>query len=214
MYDLRLRAVAERALSPLVDRIGSRLDPFVVTAASALLCTGAAVAAWRGAAPTLCVALWLGGRVLDGLDGALARRRGRASDLGGYLDMMGDAVGYAAVPIGLAARPGGATWAIVAMLLAACYVNTMSWTYLSALAEKRAAGAAARGERTSITMPPGLVEGAETIAFYAVALAFPNRAGTVLAVMAVAVAVTIVQRIHAGVRMLSDPRASSGSMGA
>ena len=47
----------------------------------------------------IALTLWLLGRVIDGLDGAVARRQGRPSDLGGYLDIMLDFIVYALVPI-------------------------------------------------------------------------------------------------------------------
>ena len=40
----------------------------------------------------------------------------------------------------------------MAVLLATFYVNTMSWTYLAAVAEKRSAGASAHKELITIHM--------------------------------------------------------------
>ena len=57
------------------------------------------------------------------------------------------------------------------LLVASFYVNAASWMYLAALLEQRNDGAAARGETTAVTMPPGLIGGAETVAFYAAFLA-------------------------------------------
>jgi hypothetical protein len=71
----------------------------------------------------------------------------------------------------------------------------VSWTYLAALLEKRARGANATGASTSTLMPRGLVEGTETIVFFTVALAWPSSAVGVLAVMAAAVIVTILERL-------------------
>ena len=76
----------------------------------------------------------------------------------------------------------------MAVLLATFYVNAVSWTYLSALLEKRSAGASRTGELTSIAMPPALVEGAETLVLFTLALLVPRDAPQVFAVMAVAVA--------------------------
>ena len=76
----------------------------------------------------VAVVLWLLNRALDGLDGAIARARGRGSDLGGYLDMLADVVVYAAVPLGVAVsvdtRSG---WMAAAVLLGSFYVNAVSW---------------------------------------------------------------------------------------
>ncbi len=100
------------------------------------------------------------------------------------------------IPLGIAAGiDTRAAWITVAVLLATFYVNAVSWTYLAALLEKRAAGATATGASTSTIMPRGLVEGTETIVFFTVALAWSGGAVVTLAVMAVAVAVTIVERL-------------------
>ncbi len=201
MFDQPLRPFKDRCLEP-VARTVRAVPPLVLTGTAMLACVGAGVAA-ASELTGLSVALWLIGRLVDGLDGAVARVRGTASDLGGYLDQLADTVGYAAVPIGLAAAsPHDAAWPMAAVLLATFYVNTVSWTYLSALAEKRAAGASQRGESTSIHMPSGLVEGAETIVAFTVMLAVPSWTVAGFGVMSAAVAVTIVQRITAARRML------------
>ena len=111
----------------------------------------------------ISLSCWLLGRLLDGLDGVVARAAGSATDAGGYADLLLDTVGYAVIPLGIAvAADDVATWQIVGVLLATFYVNSVSWLMLSALLEKRAAGSAARCEQTSITMPVALVEGTET----------------------------------------------------
>lgn len=201
MFDLVLRPIKDRILTPAAVRM-TVAPAGAVTALALVACVGAgASAALRH--PRLGVVLWLCGRALDGLDGAIARARGTASDLGGYLDQLADTVGYAVVPLGLAAASSDRhAWPMAAVLVATFYVNTVSWTYLSALAEKRAAGAAARGEVTSIHMPVGLVEGAETIVAYTVMLAFSSHVVVVFTVMAVAVAATVVQRLVVAQRLL------------
>jgi phosphatidylglycerophosphate synthase len=156
---------------------------------------GAAVAAWHHVA-VLAVALWLLSRVADGLDGAVARQQGTASDRGGLVDIVADTVGYAVIPLGIAAAiDTRAAWITVAVLLATFYVNAVSWTYMAALLEKRACGATAHDGSTSTIMPRGLVEGAETIVFFTLALAWSDGAVAVLAVMAAAVFATVVERL-------------------
>jgi hypothetical protein len=107
-----------------------------------------------------------------------------------------DTVGYAVIPLGIAAAiDTRAAWITVAVLLATFYVNAVSWTYMAALLEKRARGATALDGSTSTIMPRGLVEGAETIVFFTLALAWPDGAVAVLAVMAAAVFATVVERL-------------------
>ena len=194
MLDQALRPTKDQMLAPVVRGPLGRVVPAAYSGASLLLAIGAAIAAWQ-AAPALAVGLWLLSRVADGLDGAVARGNGTASDRGGLVDILGDTLGYAVIPLGIAAGiDTRSAWITVAILLASFYVNAVSWTYLAALLEKRSAGAAATGASTSTVMPRGLVEGTETIAFYTVALAWPDGAVAVLAVMAAAVAVTVIER--------------------
>ena len=86
------------------------------------------------------------------------------------------------------------------VLLASFYVNTISWSYLSAIAERRRAVADDR--LTSIELPGGLVEGAETVVFFTAMLLLPTWTPVLCWVMAVAVAVTILQRLAWAVRAL------------
>ncbi len=202
MFDLALRPIKDRALGGAARWAAGRIAPGFVTAASLVACVGAGLAAavqW----PVFSVGLWLFGRVLDGLDGAIARAASTATDAGGYLDMLADTVGYAAVPIGVAAGSHDRhAWTFAALLLATFYVNSVSWMYLSALAEKRQAGASDRGESTSIHMPTGLIEGTETIVLFTVMLAVPDVAVDVFVLMAGLVGVTVCHRVVAARRLL------------
>jgi phosphatidylglycerophosphate synthase len=203
VIDQSLRGAKDRALAPVVRLIGGRVHPTAITLVSMLSCVGAAFAAAQSSR-WFALALWLVGRTLDGIDGPVARSTGRQSDLGGYLDMMADTVGYAAVPIGIAAaRSSAPVWLACAVLLASFYLNTMSWTYLAAIAEKRAAGASARGEPTTIHMTTGLIEGTETIVLFAAMLLWPAQARGLFFVMAALVGVTIVQRLVWAKRQLA-----------
>lgn len=195
MIDRSLRVAKDTVLVPLARPLAGRIGPHWITAVALAASLGAAVLAGAGLR-WQAVALWTAGRVLDGLDGLVARQSGQQSDLGGYLDMMADTVGYAAVPIGVAvAQAESAVWVTCAVLLAMFYLNTMSWTYLAAIAEKRGSGAAKTGEHTAIHMPVGLVEGAETIVFFLAMLAWPAQAIVWFPLMAALVAVTALQRL-------------------
>ena len=201
MIDAALRPIKDRILAPVAhSRLGA-VHPAVFTASSLFLTLLAAVAAAVGQ-PILALALWLVGRLADGLDGAIARAGGRVSDYGGLLDIVGDTIGYAAIPLGIAIGVDDrVTWIVVAFLLATFYINAVSWTYVSALLEKRArTGALA----PSVAMPRGLIEGTETILFFAVALAVPAAATWVLGIMAVLVAVTAFERVITSRRWLTS----------
>jgi phosphatidylglycerophosphate synthase len=175
------------------------VHPAGITLAAFAIGLASAVCAGFGALRAAAV-LWVINRIVDGMDGAVARAGGTQSDFGGYLDLLLDVVVYSAIPIGFALhRQNGTLFVVVMILLASFYINVTSWLYLSALLEKR-------GHRTggilppdtgstSIAMPGGVVEGGETILFYLAVLLFPASAVTLLTIMAVATLVSAAQRI-------------------
>lgn len=202
MIDKVLREPKEFVLTPLAHGPLRHVHPIGMTVAAAVVGIAAGAAAWLGAFGA-ALALWVLNRVLDGLDGTLARATSRQSDLGAYLDIVLDHVVYVAVPLGLALAAGTpAAYLALSLLVASFYVNGASWMYLAALLEKRSAGAAARGELTTVTMPGGLVEGAETIVFYALFLLFPGAVVPLFGLMAALVLVTASQRVVWAVRRL------------
>lgn len=196
MLDRSLRPLKSAALAPATARLAA-VPPVTITALGLVIGLGSAALAAIGWWLPALVA-WLINRVLDGLDGELARTTGRATDRGGYLDLVADATVYAAVPIGVAAGVGSsAAWVAAAFLLGAFYVNIVTVTMLAAIREKQAAGASARGEQTSVTLPDGLIEGTETIVLFAAILAVPAVAVWLMGFMAAAVLLTAGLRVQA-----------------
>ena len=194
MVDRILRPHKERVLKPLAVGLQS-VSPSAVTLAGLVLGLSAALAIYLGQ-PIWAFCLWLANRTLDGLDGEIARLTDKQSDWGGYLDIMVDFIVYAAIPVSIAARfPTPFIMLSTLAMLAVFYVNTASWMYLAALLEKRGHGSAALGERTSITMPPGVVEGTETIVIYAIFCLFPAQAAYLFIAMSLLLCVTVGQRL-------------------
>lgn len=195
MFDDLLRRLKDRWLAPVAHALGPSIAPDALTVLAWLVGMAAALAAWRGHG-LVAAALWVGNRVLDGLDGTTARVHGRQSDFGGYLDIVLDFVVYAAIPLAMVLAPGGEALASPGLfLLATFFVNGASWMYLAAILERRAQGAAQRGELTTITMPPGIVAGTETFAFYLVFLLVPAWRAVGFVVMGGLVCVNVVQRL-------------------
>ncbi|MDT8853685.1 CDP-alcohol phosphatidyltransferase family protein [Paracoccaceae bacterium Fryx2] len=112
-----------------------------------------------------------GSRIADGLDGAVARATAR-TDFGGYLDITCDFLFYAAVPLAFVLRDPGENGVAGAFLLASFYVNGASFLGYAVLAEKRGMVTRDRGEK-SLYFTAGLLEGTETIAFFAAICLFP-----------------------------------------
>ena len=205
MFDDWLRHLKDRWLTPLALLLGPRISPNTVTVTAALVGLFCAFLASRGAMMPAFVA-WVVNRLLDAIDGLQARVHGRQSDFGGYLDIMLDHVVYAAIPIGLLISNPTPTFGIVtALLLGTYFVNTASWMYLAAILERMGAGARASGELTTITMPPALVAGAETIVFFSLFFLLPQYQPQLFSAMAFLVVVNIVQRLIWAHRALPAP---------
>lgn len=97
-------------------------------------------------------------RVLDCVDGIIARISNRQSDFGGYLDIIVDFIIYALLPLtSVLSSPSYNSFVLLAVLLSSYYVNSASLFMLSAILEKRNLGSKAKGEKTTVNMPPAVI---------------------------------------------------------
>lgn len=194
MVDKVLRTPKRWVLEPVAERL-SGVSPAALTGVGLLAGLAAAGLAASGR-PLAALVLWLLNRLLDGLDGELARAFDRQSDWGGYLDILADFTVYALIPLGLAFADGSPiTYLALAIMLSVFYVNAGSWLFLSSLLEKRKQGAVQRGDMTSVTMPGGLIEGAETVVFFSLFCLFPGSLPSLYTLFSVLVIITIFQRL-------------------
>lgn len=193
MLDRSLRSTKRLLLRPVASRIP--VSPNFVTAVGLLFGLLSALAASVGDLK-LALILWLTNRTLDGLDGEIADVQKSQSDFGGYFDIMADLAVYAAIPLGLAVSQASMMMFVaVAILLSSFYLNVGSWMYLSSVLEKRGQGASASQETTSITMPAGLIEGAETLLLYCLFLIFPDYLLGLFALTSLLVLIGVGQRM-------------------
>jgi phosphatidylglycerophosphate synthase len=139
------------------------------------------------------------GRMADGLDGAVARA-GRKTDFGGYLDILADFTFYAAIPLAFAARDPTNNALAAAALLFAFYVNAAGFLAYAAIAAKRGLETRAQGEK-SLYFSAGLMEGAETIAFFAAFCLWPASFAPLAAVFAGLCLVTVLARLVLAARV-------------
>ncbi len=194
MIDRYLRTPKDIVLKSLAQPV-AKLNPTVVTGIALLVGIAAALSLAYGQY-WLGLGLWVVNRVLDGLDGTIARLTEQQTDLGGYLDILSDMVIYAIIPIALViASPSPALYIALAALLASFYINAGSWMFLSSILEKRNQGARSQEEQTTVTMPTGLIEGAETIAFFCAFIIFPKALLWLFIAMTILVTYTMLQRI-------------------
>lgn len=171
MFDARLRPL----IDPWLDRVGRPLVAAGVRANHVtLLGFAIGIAAVPAIASNICwlaLALILANRLLDGIDGAVARASA-PTDFGGFLDIVCDFVFYAAVPLGFAlADPANA---LPAVFLVVSFIGTgSSFLAYAALAAKRGISTELRG-RKAIYYLGGLTEGFETIVCFALMCVFPR----------------------------------------
>lgn len=191
MFDAKLRPL----IDPPLNRLGGLIARRGVTA-NQLTIAGALLGAAAGVAigahhPGIGLGLILGSRLLDGLDGAVARAT-RPTDLGGYLDILGDYVFYLAIPLGFGFEaPENLPHAMA--LIASFTLTAVSFLGYAALAAKRGVIRTAHG-RKSFAYSTGLAEGAETIAAFAAMCVFPDRFALIATILIVLCLLTVVQR--------------------
>ncbi|MET3808355.1 phosphatidylglycerophosphate synthase [Nakamurella sp. UYEF19] len=200
-----LDARARRLLSPGLDAVGGRLAaagaPAIALTAAGWLAGVAACVAVVAHVWLLALALWLLNRLLDGLDGPVARRHG-PSDLGGFLDIVADFSIYSGFVVAVAIAEPGARLAGLALLMA-YYLSGTAFLALSSLLERRGTTLAVDGR--SLRFVGGLAEGTETVVVYVLLCLLPGRAPLILWLFTAAVAITAIQRVVLGVHTLRHP---------
>lgn len=191
MFDARLRPL----IDPPLNRAGRVLAGLGVTANQLTLVglgLGLGGAAAIGLdAVGLGLALILANRLLDGLDGAVARVRG-PSDLGGYLDIVADFAFYVSIPLAFGMLAPANT--LPALVLVASFVLTgVSFLAFATIAAKRGEETRAHGQK-SFFYSTGLAEGGETIAVFIAMCLFPAWFGVIAYAYAGLCALTVFQR--------------------
>jgi len=191
MLDAKLRPLIDPPLDAAGRWIARRgIGPNAVTLVGLVPGLFAAVAIAQGAF-ALGLVLVLLNRLLDGLDGAVARAT-RQTDSGGYLDIVADFAFYVAVPLGFGfAVPANAVPAMV--LVAAFTLTGISFLAFSTLAAKRGVATEAHG-RKSFFYNTGLAEGAETIFVFVLMCIWPEQFALFAWIYAGLCLLTVIQR--------------------
>ncbi len=194
MLDARLRPLINLPLNAAGRWLARyKVEANAVSLGGVLVGVAAAAAIANGAF-LAGLLLILCNRLLDGLDGAVARAT-RLTDFGGYLDIVGDFVFYVAIPVGFAfASPANQ---IPALLLVASFALTgASFLAFAALAAKRGLESAAHGPK-SFFYNTGIAEGAETILVFVLMTLLPAHFATVAIVYTLLCLLTVLQRTYA-----------------
>lgn len=190
----------QQALKPLMTRVARSLVRLGLGADAISLAgfaTGMAAAvaiALQGYLSGL--ALLLLSRLLDGLDGAVARAT-TLTDRGGFLDITLDFLFYAAIPLAFALADPARNALPAAVLLAAFIGTGSSFLAFAAVAEKRQLQSLAFPDK-SFYFLGGLTEATETIAAFVAMCLWPQAFPHIAYGFAVLCGITVLLRIGWG----------------
>ena len=201
-----LDGLARRLLEPTLDGLGHALARRRVPADgltfAGLLCGLLAALAIALGADGLALLAFGINRILDGLDGAVARATSR-TDRGGFLDIVFDFTVYGAIPLAFALRDPGANALAAAVLLFSFYVNGATFLAFATLAAKRGLETAARGVK-SIFFTAGLAEGTETILAFMAMILWPGSFPLIAAAFAGLTLMGAIARVTLAWRVFHD----------
>jgi phosphatidylglycerophosphate synthase len=158
---------------------------------------GAALAIALGA-PVTGLALLLASRLMDGLDGAVARLT-RPTDRGAFLDIALDFLFYASIPLAFAVADPAANALPAAVLLAAFIGTGSSFLAFSLLAERRGLKSEDYPQK-GIYYLGGLTEATETLLCFVLMCLWPRHFALWAYGFALLCAVTTATRLLAGWR--------------
>lgn len=142
------------------------------------------------------LALLLASRLLDGLDGAVARLT-QPTFRGGFLDITLDFIFYGAIVLGFAVADAQAN-ALPAAVLLAAFIGTGSSFLAFAVMASQAGVADTAALRKSFHYLGGLTEATETLAAFVAMCWWPQHFAAIAYGFAALCGLTIAVRIHAG----------------
>lgn len=191
MFDAKIRPL----IDPPLNAVGRGLARVGFTANSITLLglgfgLGGAYAVSQGHYGW-ALALVVISRILDGLDGAVARATQKTA-FGGYLDIVCDFIFYVSIPLAFGiADPVNLLPALA--LVAAFTITGISFLAFAVTAAEQGAETSAHGEK-GFFYSTGLAEGGETIAFFLIMCLFPMHFVTLAYVFAGLCVMTVLQR--------------------
>lgn len=191
MFDVKLRPL----IDPPLNQAGAWLAREGISA-NLLTLAGLAIGLLGAAAIAmehyvLGLALIVLNRLIDGLDGAVARAT-KPTDLGGYFDIVADFAFYVSIPVAFGiADPANQLPALV--LVASFVLTGTSFLAFAVIAAKRGEDTEAHGKK-SFFYSTGLAEGAETIAVFIAMALLPAWFAPIAWTYAALCALTVIQR--------------------
>ena len=198
MLDRALTALIRRPLQTLARgavALGLKADTLTIGGFAIGIGAAAAIASGR---PLWGLLLMLISRLLDGLDGAVARLT-TPTDRGAFLDITLDFLFYASIPLAFAWAEPAANALPAATLLAAFMGTASSFLAFAALAERRGLKSEAYPSKGLFYLG-GLTEASETLACFCLMCLWPAHFGALAYGFAVLCGLTIGTRLVAGWR--------------
>jgi len=190
----------QAAIKPLLTRAARQLVAAGI-GANAITVTGfvvgmAAAVAIAFEAHVVGLVLLLASRLMDGLDGAVARAT-KPTDRGGFLDITLDFLFYASIPLAFAVANPAQNALPAAVLLAAFIGTASSFLAFAIVAEKYRLESTAFPDK-SFYFLGGLTEATETIVAFAAMCLWPAAFPLIAYGFAVLCGITIAMRIGWG----------------
>lgn len=199
MLDRQFREVAGPVLESLGCQLARRgVTPGTLTAVGWLAGVGACLSA-AGRLWSMALILWLVNRLFDGLDGPVARAVAPTLR-GGFFDIVADFSVYGGFVVGVAIGVPTARLACLVLL----FTYYVSGTVFLAATSLLTARSSRRSDNRSFRFIGGLAEGGETVLVYVLFCLWPHSATMIAWVFALVVAITAVQRVVIGVRLLAS----------
>ena len=192
MFDTALRRLVGPPLNAAARRLaqsGASANALTVVGALTGLAAAAAISQQQFAAGLVLILI---NRMLDGLDGAVARING-PTEWGGYLDTLADYLFYVTIPLAFG-WVSAANQAAALLLIASFTLTAVSFLGYAAIAARRRGDDGAHGPKALI-YSTGLMEGGETIAFFILFCLFPAHFALLALVFAALCVVTVAQRM-------------------
>ncbi len=198
-YAIKIIKWPLKTLAALPDKLGISANQVTITGFIIGLFTLPALAFQRYDLALVFIVI---NRLLDGLDGAIARRQG-ITDCGGFLDITLDFIFYSLVPFGFVlADPNNN--AIAGAFLIYSFIGTgSSFLAFAIMAGKRNIESPAYKQK-SLYYIGGLTEGTETIACFILFCLFPSYFSIIAWIFGALCWVTTATRIWAGYQTLKQ----------
>jgi phosphatidylglycerophosphate synthase len=200
VFDAALRRIIDPPLDRMAAHVAARGVSANAVTVGAFACGVLAMVAIIAGQMAAALCLLSLNRLGDGLDGAIARRRG-STDLGGFLDIVLDFIVYSGIVFAFAVHDPARNALAAAFLIFSFMGTGSSFLAFAIMAAKRQLETTLRGHK-SLYYLGGLTEGTETILALALFCLVPESFPALATGFGVLCWMTTVARITAASRML------------